>query len=513
MKETVRKHIRSLLEDENGRIDKKYGDISVLLVYPNSYQVGMSSLGYQTIYRLMNEIPDVRCDRGFLFYDEETIGLESGMPMRSYDIVAFSVSYELDYPNIVRMMRSGKIPLYSANRDETTPLVIVGGAITMINPEPIADFTDLFILGEAETILSPFFEIYRKVRSLKREEQISALSSLKGIYVPSFYTPKYDDGEDFLGYESHKGVSFPQIIHSKNIADQPAYSAIVTPNCEFSDMFLVEISRGCMRKCSFCAAKKAYHPYRYLDGEKVIEIVQNNLYLTNRVGLVGTVISDHPHIDFICDELIKLGAKISVSSFRADSASETLIRSLALSTAQSITIAPETGSAQLRKSIGKDITDEALINCAKMAKQFGIKQLRLYFMLGIPGDNGEDIEAIANLTSRLAEILPVKLAINPFIPKPFTEFERKAMRTGEKLREDVSQLRRLISRLRNAGMTNASVKESLLEAFYARSGREASKFLSGEKKLTSNIIKTQTNIEIPQSQPLPWRIIQQSSSL
>ena len=513
MKETVRKHIRALLDDEKGRIDKKYGYISVLLLYPNSYQVGMSSLGFQTIYRMMNEIPDVRCDRGFLYGDEEVVGLESGMPMRSYDIVAFSVSYELDYPNIVQMLKSGKIPLYSAERDETMPLVIVGGAVTMINPEPIADFADLFIPGEAGMILADFFEVYREVRSLKREEQISALSLLKGVYVPSFYSAKYNDDGNFCGYELHKGVEFPQVIHSKNIADQPAYSSIVTPNCEFSVMFLVEICRGCMRKCCFCAAKKAYHPYRYLNGEKVIEIVKNNLHLTNRVGLVGTVISDHPHIDYICDELMKLGVKISVSSFRADSASETLIRSLAQSGARTITIAPETGSEQLRKSIGKDITDEALINCATTAKQFGIKLLRLYFMLGIPGDDGEDIEAIAHLTSRLANILPVKLAINPFVPKPFTEFERKAMKTGDELRQDISKLRNLISRLHNAGMTPSSVKESLLEAFYSRSGREASKYLSGVKKLTSSIIKTHANMEIPASQPLPWHIIRQTSSL
>ena len=323
------------------------------------------------------------------------------------------------------------------------------------------------------------------------------MAALPGVYVGALH-------------DGHRPV---QRLWLKNLDEFPAATRIIAPRAEFGDMFLIEISRGCMRKCSFCAAKKAYHPYRYLVGEKVIEIVRNNLNLTNRVGLVGTVISDHPHIDYICDELMKLGAKISVSSFRADSASETLIRSLAQSGAQTITIAPETGSEKLRKSICKNITDDALLNCAKMAKKFGIKLLRLYFMLGIPGDNGEDIEAISNLTSRLAEILPVKLAINPFIPKPFTDFERKSIKSAKKLREDISKLRRLISRLHNVGITPASVKESLLEAFYARSGREASKYLSGDNKFTSEIIISHANMEIPPSQPLPWHIISHSSTL
>ncbi len=408
------------MRSEIGAVGKDHGGrLRVCLVYPNTYFVGMSSLGFQAVYHLLNSDARVVCERAFVPDKEalaelgrtgsQLVSYESQTPLQQFDVVAFSVSYELDYVNIARMLRLAKLPVMREERGDEHPLIMAGGAAVSINPEPLADLLDLFVIGEAEETLAPLVEAV--VAHRERSGVISACAGLEGVYVSAL-------------------PGRPERRHVSDLDAWPTHSRLLTRETEFAGLFLVEVSRGCGRGCKFCVTPSCYWPLRWRSAGAVLRSAREGLEHRKAIGLVGAAVSDHPEIDEIARRIVGLGARLSVSSLRADSVSEALINALTRSGARSITLAPEAGSERLREAIGKGISEEQIMDALRRASKAGIREAKLYFMVGLPGEEEEDIAAIPALVRkcvRTAGLSRVTVAAAAFVPKPDTPYEREPM--------------------------------------------------------------------------------------
>jgi len=464
------------LSSEIGVVRKEHGGkLRVCLVYPNSYFVGMSSLGFQTVYHLFNARQDVVCERAFVPDPDDLADLartesalvsyESQTPLQQFDVIAFSVSYELDYINIARVLRLAKIPVMAGERGGHHPLVIAGGAAVSINPEPLAEIVDLFVVGEVEPVYEELLDALASGRG--RSEVTARASGLPGVYCPAASALKevgQEQAPDERGGRvrsklltngeagvrsklltngeagvrskllTNEGAGVGSRVVSRQyvkwLADWPTHSRILTPETEFGELFLVEISRGCGRGCKFCVTPACYWPLRWRPMESVLEAVKLGLQHRDAMGLIGAAVTDHPHIDEIAGRIVELGARLSVSSLRADAVSPALMEALARSGARSVTLAPEAGTDRLRAAIGKGITEDHIFGALKSASTAGIKEAKLYFMVGLPGEGEEDIVAIPELVRaclRCIDLRRITVAAGGFVPKPHTPYEREAM--------------------------------------------------------------------------------------
>ena len=345
-------------------VDRGRADLRIALAYPNVYHLGMSNLGFQTIYRHFNSLPGVACERVFLpdAQDERTMrrrkepltAFESGRLISDFDIFAFSVSFENDYLNVLRLLDLARMPLFSKERTGHHPLVLIGGAVTFINPEPVADFADVMIIGEGEETSETYLGAYRGDRGRCRSEHFSNAARIPGVYVPCLsgsYAEKETSEHQQEGHAGSAALSRVEKQQRLNLSDQVAYSAIVTDQTEFGDTFLVEISRGCPRHCRFCAVSYIYPKFRTVPAQRVLDIVRDcrDRYGRrgepgfDRVGLVSSAICDYRETDVLCDGLIDMGLRVSVSSLRIDLLSDGLLNALARSGQETMTIAPEAG--------------------------------------------------------------------------------------------------------------------------------------------------------------------------
>jgi radical SAM superfamily enzyme YgiQ (UPF0313 family) len=440
------------LASEIGVIRKEHGGrLRVCLVYPNSYFVGMSSLGFQAVYHLFNARQDVVCERAFVPDPDDLVDLartegalvsyESQMPLQQFDAIAFSVSYELDYINIARVLRLARIPIMARERDQHHPLVIAGGAAVSINPEPLAEIVDAFVIGEVEPMCERLLDVLASRAG--RSEAMARAAGIPGVYCSAASAP----GGPFDGGRRHapalrasptvheagspqRGSPTVERQYARSLADSPTHSRVLTPETEFGELFLVEISRGCGRGCKFCVTPACYWPFRWRPMESVLEAVRLGLQHRDAIGLISAAVTDHPNIDEIAGRIVELGARLSVSSLRADGVSPALMEALARSGARSVTFAPEAGTDRLRAAIGKGITEDHIIGALRMAFAAGIKEAKLYFMVGLPGEGEEDIAAIPELVRtclRRADLRRVTVAAGGFVPKPYTPYEREAM--------------------------------------------------------------------------------------
>lgn len=402
------------------------------LIYPNSYYIGMSNLGIHAIYSLLNSYSDVVCERVFWEGDGRLLSLESRRPLSDFSVLAFSISYELDYLNIAQILRSGGIPLYAADRDEGHPLVIAGGACITANPMPLAPFFDCLCIGEAEPLLPAVISGLTEGISGKRDVLLKAIAGLPGVYVPLV----------------HSGA--PVVRQwAKNLDDFPVGSVVLTPDTELGDLYLIEVERGCNWSCRFCLVRSAFCPMRYRSIDRLVEQARLGLKYRRRLGLVGPVVSEHPQIEELLVRLRQMGAGLAISSLRISPLSSEVLRELAKGGARTIALAPEAGSQRLRQLIGKGISEDDILEAIAKVAQVGIKQLKLYFMVGLPSETDEDIEEIITLAIKCKDILDkgqtgcrLSLNIAPFVPKAGTPFQWLPMANPLTLNRRLSLLKK-----------------------------------------------------------------------
>lgn len=491
MSNLIKKRSRKLLNAEISWLGKKYTheEVKIVLVFPNTYYLGMSNLGFQTIFNLLNQRNDTLCERAFLpdkidlpeyiRTNTSLFSLESQTPLKNFDIIAFSISFELDYLNVLKILTLAKLPLLSKERD-ISPLIIAGGATCFLNPEPLADFIDLFILGEGEEILPDFIDKYKEEKSSSKDRVLDNLSKAKGIYVPSLFNIHYTQKGGILKIEGEKSNLNRAFI--KDINNSCNYSSIITKHMELKNQFLLEITRGCTQGCRFCLTGSIYRPFRFKEKEIVLSQAKSALKYTNKIGLVGPNICDHPDIEDICHELAKIGFKISTSSLKSISLSKELIHSFSQNT---ITIAPECGNDKLRLSLNKDIANEDIIDCLRELK--AISKLKLYFIIGLPQESMEDIEALINFVNKIKELQPSRkiiLSINPFISKPYTALQWLDMEDEDTLQARIDLLKKHLKG--NIRLSFESIKWSTLQGIFARGDRKLGKLLVALQK-TSNV--------------------------
>jgi radical SAM superfamily enzyme YgiQ (UPF0313 family) len=473
------------------------GDLRVALGYPNSYHVGMSNLGLQVVYGILNQTPGVSCERFFLPDPDELeeyerhgrhlFTLESQQPLEQFDLVALSCSYENDYCNILRILELAGLPLLSSQRTQEHPLVLVGGAITLLNPEPLADFVDLFAVGEAEGLVQDLVVHLRQLRDLPRPEQLLGLAQVPGLYVPSLYTPQYE-GERFVGLEAHPGAP-PSIAKNYLSRDQfeeiNSSSWLLTEDTEFGKTFLMEVSRGCPYICRFCTVGFSYPKVRWKPLQRLWEDITTVKQYNPRIGLISATVGNHPEIEALCERLMQENLSVSFSSLRADKLPDAILETLVRGGSKSMTLAPETGSEELRKSINKRFSDEQYFAAAERAFRKGIKNLKMYSMVGLPNELDEDMDGLVKLVEATRKIQVstgqgggrITLGLGLFVPKPLTPYQWNPMAT---LKLAEARMQRVSSKLARVGgvKVNPEIpKTAILEGLQARADRRLGKVL------------------------------------
>ena len=483
---------------ESGAIRKDPGGrLRVALVYPNVWRLGMANLGVHAVYRIANAEADVLCERVFLPDQpgEEPRSVESGRRLGDFDVVAFSLSFEEDYPNVLALLRRAGLPLRAAARDERHPLVLAGGIAVQINPEPLAPFFDLLLVGEAEELLPPFFQALREPAVREgRPAALRALAQVPGAYVPSLYAVEYADTRDAGGrwvtrFEPRDGA--PARVRRLYVADLrhvPTSRVVDTPGAQFGDLFLTEVARGCLWGCRFCAAGFVQRPYREVDLEVLRAEARKGMDRGQRIGLVGPDTSDHTGLDPLTCSIAEAGGTFSPSSLRVDAITPALSARMAAGGERSVTLAPEAGTDRMRKVVNKDFPDDRIVQAARDSLDQGMRNVKMYFLCGLPTETEADVLGMEHLALRIREEVMrpiaratgrmgrISLSVNPFIPKPWTPFQWAPM-------EDVDCLagkRRLLEkRLRPHGVEVdfLSPREAWMQALLSRGDRRVADLL------------------------------------
>ena len=482
--------LQALYKDEDSRVTvNPHAGQKVAIVYPNTYFVGMSNLGLHIIYEEINLRNDSVCERIFLpekkeleAYDKTKtplMSVETQRPMHQFDVVAFDVTFEMDYFHIPLMLRHGRVPIMGKDRTEFDPIVIAGGPCATFNPEPFADFIDAFIIGEGEGIVSRVLDIIRdgKMEGLDRHAILRQLANISGVYVPSLYVPIYSDDGEFKGYHIAEGA--PKTIKRHfEMLTSGGETVVATNYTEFGAMYIIEVARGCGRHCRFCMAGYCFRVPRVRPLEILKEGVDRAEKLGKKVGLMGAAISDYPDVDELVTYIRSKDMRYSCASLRADSLTQAVVDGLADSGQKTITIAPETGSERLRRVINKGISEEHLQNAATLSAKSGIQHMRLYIMIGLPTETDEDIEAIVGLAERtqahMAEVGckgRLTLSINPFIPKPFTPFQWMAMDNQKTVEKKLQYIKKALQKNRRIEVLVESPKEAYIQGVLARGDR------------------------------------------
>ncbi|MCL5809001.1 MAG: radical SAM protein [Deltaproteobacteria bacterium] len=508
----VRKRCLDILAGEEGFVRKIWGEaLTVCLAYPNAYRTGMSNLGFQAVYALINRHPGSLCERVFLpDSGDETahaasaaplFSLESQRPLADFDMVAFSLSFENDYPNVLKILARAGIPLAASERKEKDPLVIGGGISVTLNPEPLADFFDLFLIGEGEALLPDFLNAAVALRrKLTRAAFLDRIQKeISGAYVPSHYEV-ITEPEGRITARKPLDAAYPRRIIRRTAIDIntfPTEQGITTDDSEFGGMFLTEVSRGCQRGCRFCAAGFVYRPARFRNAAILEDSFRRGLKKRRTIGLLGTAVSDHPDLIPLCRSILKEGGSVAVGSFRLDRLSGPMAALLKETGVETLSLAPEAGSQRLRDVIRKGITEAEIFSAVDNLLEYDIVRLRLYFMVGLPTETDEDVDAIVHLVKKMEHrarhssagkkgFRSLTLSINQFIPKPATPLQWCPL-------EDTAVVKRRIRRITDGLRTEKSVsvthdlpKWNYIQALLTLGDRKVGKLLLAVHRLEGN---------------------------
>ncbi|MBF0413555.1 MAG: radical SAM protein [Desulfamplus sp.] len=567
-KKWSRKNSDIIIEYEKGSVIKTQKElINIALVYPNTYQTGMSNLGFQSVYGLFNDNDRILCHRYFMppdrckdsslkFKHDKTAHLdkdktyrhrrnddnffeprscETGIPLSSCDVIAFSVSFENDYINVVSILRNSGIPPRTSDRNSSHALIIAGGVACFLNPEPLTPFIDCFLLGEAEEMLPAFLDIFLSIcinsnldinialnnsnilldtdvdsdrypppsdrHPISHEHLKKQLATkLKGAYVPEFYQPSYDIDGNFAGI-SPLYDDIPAKIavqHIKSLDNIVTTTHILTTDTIFNNTFLIETGRGCHHGCRFCSAGFIYRPPRFYPDSSIINAINKATEFTDKIGLISATVSDHPCINSICSSVSSRAVddrkffdsniKISFSSLRLDALTDETIETLVKSSVKTATIAPEAGSQRMRNIINKKINEEQILSAVKRLVEHGIMNLKLYYMVGLPFEEDADVKHIVTLTEKIKDVFlqasrkngkigNITLSINPFIPKPSTPFQWCAMDTIANFKRKVGIIKDGLKRISNITINTESPKTAIINAMLSRGDRRMADML------------------------------------
>ena len=505
-----RERALELLSKEVGYVRKPHGGrLRVALAFPNTYFVGMSNLGFQTVYKLFNAEPGIVCERFFLppkseleaqrASREPLVTLESQTPVRDFDIVAFSVSFEWDYTNVLTLLRLAGIPARTEARTHHDPLIMIGGAVTFVNPEPLALFADVIAAGEGEALIPPLLRAFEDASD--RDDLLRRLVAERGFYVPAFYDVHYQADGTIARYEPRAGTDAPPVVKKAALktteAVDPPATTIFTPETEFGSRFLVEVVRGCANLCRFCWAGYNYLPVRAFPKDRILDLAARAKTHSNRAGLVSIALCDHPEIEAILGGLVEMGYAISPASLRLDDLTPTILRLLRQSGERTITIAPETGSDRLRRVINKTITNDEILAAAESIFASGMENLKLYFMIGLPTETDDDLVAIRDLTLQLREVMMTHArsrghvgrivgSVNPLVPKPGTAYQWLPMEDDGSVERKIRRMRSLMAGIDNVYFNIKSERHSFYQALLSLGDRRVAPAIEAAERNGGN---------------------------
>lgn len=492
-----RQKFKKILAQEKGYFLKNMaGKISVALVYPNFYHVGMSNLGFQKIYSTLNQLDYVACERAFLPTQEDIFSLkkaksplfslESQKDLNKFDIVAFSITFEMDYLFMVEILKLSKIPVKAVDRTEKDPLIMIGGVCPTFNPEPLANFIDFAVIGEGEEVVTEIMDCFREEKKSHYKKNLNKiLNEIEGVYIPSEY---YKDDSFISPMENNQPKFKVKKRWLKNLDLYPTSTSVITDQTIFGDMFLIEVGKGCKMRCKFCEAGHICLPVRNYSKETILKEVQRGKTYRKKIGLVGSGICDHPQIEEILCELYNQGLSFSVSSLRLNKISDNMLNLLSLGDCKTIAVAPEAGSERLRKAINKNLSDEKLFESIRMIAESRIKNLKLYYIIGFPGETDDDVLAIIREVKSIRHIFNevrrknstgflLTVSVNAFIPKPMTAFQREPMAGIASLKAKLKTLKSGFKGTKNIKLIYDQPKWSYIQTLLSRGDRKVGELL------------------------------------
>jgi radical SAM superfamily enzyme YgiQ (UPF0313 family) len=536
-----RERARELLSKEVGYVRKPHGGrLRVALAFPNTYFVGMSNLGLQTVYKLFNAEHDIVCERVFLPPKTELaaqlasgaplVTIESQTPVAEFDVFAFSVSFEWDYTNVLTMLRLAGIPPRAEARTHRHPLIVIGGAVTFVNPEPLALFADAIAAGEGEVLVPSLLRAFNTASD--RDDLLRRLAGERGFYIPSFYDVTYKANGTIEAYVPREGTGAPPVVKKAALktteAVDPPATTIFTPETEFGSRFLVEVVRGCANLCRFCWAGYNYLPVRAFPKDRILQLAEQAKPYSERAGLVSIALCDHPEIEEILTRLVEMGFGISPASLRLDDLTPTILRLLRQSGEKTITIAPETGSDRLRRVINKTVTNDEILAAAEMIFASGMENLKLYFMIGLPTETDDDLVAIRDLTEQLREVMlrharsrghvgRIVGSVNPLVPKPGTAYQWLPMEGDASIDRKIKRMRSLMAGIDNVYFNIKSERHSFYQALLSLGDRRVAPAIEAAERNGGNwraaVAETSVDADFfvfrdrTHDQVLPWDII------